>query len=169
MTHDGAADGDALPLTAGELPRLALEQLLDAQDLRRVLDPLGDLGLRELPHLQTARHVVVHGHVRIEGVVLEDHRDVAVLGRQIVDDAITDHDLAAGDLLEPGHHAERRGLAAAGRSDEDDELLVPDLEIDVLDRVDLVILLVQSFHQYLSHPSPSSPRSRSGYFTHFSL
>jgi len=25
------------------------------------------------------------------------------------------------------------------------------------------------FHQYLSHPSPSSPRSRSGYFTHFSL
>ena len=45
MAHDGAAHRDALPLTAGELPGLALEELLDAENLGRVPDALGDLGL----------------------------------------------------------------------------------------------------------------------------
>ena len=35
VAHDGAPDGDALALPAGELPRLALEQRLDAEDLGR--------------------------------------------------------------------------------------------------------------------------------------
>ena len=34
ITHDGAAEGDALTLAAGERLRLAVEQLLDGQDLR---------------------------------------------------------------------------------------------------------------------------------------
>ena len=34
LAHDGAADGDALALAAGELAGLALEQRLELQDLR---------------------------------------------------------------------------------------------------------------------------------------
>ena len=34
ITHDGAAESDALTLAAGERLRLAVEQLLDGQDLR---------------------------------------------------------------------------------------------------------------------------------------
>jgi hypothetical protein len=80
--------------------------------------------------------------VRVERVVLEDHRDVAVLRRQPVDDAVGDADLAAGDVLEPGDHPQRGRLAAAGRADQDDELAVGDLEVQVGDslrpvRVDL--------------------------------
>ena len=33
VAHDGAADGDALALAAGELRRLAVEQLLELQHL----------------------------------------------------------------------------------------------------------------------------------------
>ena len=35
------------------------------------------------------------GHVRVQGVVLEHHRDVAVLGRHVGDVAAADRDLAA--------------------------------------------------------------------------
>jgi hypothetical protein len=35
-----------------------------------------------------------------------------------------DHDFAAGDVLEPRDHAQRRGLAAARRADQHHELLV---------------------------------------------
>src|SRR5262245_15365478 len=149
-------------MAARELPGLALEELLDAQDVGRLLHALLDLGLGELPHLQAEGHVVVDGHVGIEGVVLEDHGDVAVLGGQVVDHALTDGDLAGGDLLQAGHHAQGRQLATARRAHQHDELLVADVEVDVLDRVYLVVLLVQILHQYLRHGcSPSmGPRSR---------
>ena len=45
-------------------------------------------------------------------------------------------DLAAGDLLEPGDHAEQRGLSAAGRADEDDELAVLDAKVEAVDHLD---------------------------------
>ena len=78
---------------------------------------------------------VAHRHVRVERVVLEHHRDVAVLGRHVVDDAPADLDLAAGDRLEPGDHAQQRRLAAARRTDQHAELAVGDLDVDAADDV----------------------------------
>ena len=60
-------------------------------------------------------------------------------------------DLARGDRFQPGHHAQRRRLAAAGRADQHHELLVADLEVHVLDGVNLVVLLVQAPDQDLGH------------------
>ena len=54
--------------------------------------------------LEAEGHVVEHSHVRVECVALEHHRNVAVFGRNIVDDAIADPHDAAGDLLQPGDH-----------------------------------------------------------------
>ena len=158
MAHNRAADRDALPLAAGELARLALEQFLDAQDLGGLADPLGDLGFRKLPHLEPEGHVVVDGHVRIQGVILEDHRDVPILRRQVVDDSIADRDLTGGDLFQPRHHPERRRLAAPGRADQHDDFLVPDVEVHVLDGMDLVVFLVQILHHHLGHRRVSSLR-----------
>jgi hypothetical protein len=88
--------------------------------------------------------------VRVQSVVLEDHRDVTVLGRQVVDDVASDPDLSGRDFLETGHHAEGARLAAARRADEDDELAVTDLEVEVDDGarpvgVGLVELLEKDF------------------------
>ena len=109
VADDGPPQRDALALAAREGLGLAVEQLRDAQDFRGVADALVDVLFLEAAQLQAERHVLVHRHVRVQGVVLEDHRDVAVLGRHVVDDALADADRAAGDLLEPGDHAERRG------------------------------------------------------------
>ncbi len=55
------------------------------------------------------------------------------LGRQPVDDALADADFARGDILKPGQHSQKRRLPAAGRSDEDHELAIRDLDVHALD------------------------------------
>jgi hypothetical protein len=49
-------------------------------------------------------------------------------GLDVVDDLAVDGDGAARDLLEARQHAQERGLAAARRPDQDDELAVLDVE-----------------------------------------
>ena len=134
LADDRPAERDALALAAGELLRLAVEELLEAEDAGRLVDPLLDVGLGDLPQLQPERHVVADRHVRVERVALEDHRDVAILGRDVVDDAIADPERAVADLLETGDHPEAGRLAAARWADEDHELAVGDLEVEVVDR-----------------------------------
>ena len=151
MAHDGAAERDALALAAGQLARLALEQFADAEDVGRFLDALGDLGLFEFAHLQAERHVVVHAHVRVERVVLEHHRDVAIHRRQFVDHIAVDRDVARSDRFEPRDHPQGRGLAAARRPDEHHELLVADLQVHVFDGVYGVVELVDALEDDLSH------------------
>src|SRR5205085_12317667 len=62
---------------------------------------------------------------------LEDHRDVAVARRDVVDDAVADAQNALRDLLQTRDHSQRRRLAAARRPDEHHELAVDDLETEV--------------------------------------
>jgi hypothetical protein len=50
-----------------------------------------------------------------------------------------DADLAAACLFEIGDDPQKRGLAAAGRADERDELALADREIDVGQRIDRAI------------------------------
>src|SRR5262249_32428220 len=88
------------------------------------------LFLGHAAQLQAEGHVLVHRHVRVEGIVLENHRDVAILRRHIIDDALADANRPARDLLQPRHHAQRRALAAARRPDEHDEFLIFDPKID---------------------------------------
>jgi hypothetical protein len=98
---------------------------------RRVLDPLAHLLVARLLQPEGERDVLVHAEVRVERVVLEHHRQVAVAGREVVDDLVADLDLALGDVLQPHDHPQDRRLPAARRADEDHELAVVDLQVDV--------------------------------------
>jgi len=55
------------------------------------------------PDGEAEAEVVSHRHVRIERVVLEDHRDVALLGRKVRDVALANPNDAIAHSLEPGH------------------------------------------------------------------
>ena len=145
-SDDGAADGHALALAAGERLGLAVEELGDIKDLCRLAHAAVDLvvghflemrlavrvRLRDLLELEREGDVFIDGHVRIKRIVLEDHRDVAVLGRDVVHLLAVDEELTAADLLETGDHAQRGRLAAAARADEHDELLVGHVDVEVL-------------------------------------
>src|SRR4051794_10618988 len=162
LTDDRATEGDALALAAGQLLGLAIEQLLQLDGLRRLVDAAVDLGLRDLAQLETEREILADGHVRIERVALEDHRDVAILRRDVVDDPIADPQHAGGDLLEPCDHPETGRLAAARWSDQDHELAVADLQVQVLHGVEIAVDLVDVLERHGSHASTSTPTDHRG-------
>ncbi|EON32400.1 phenol hydroxylase [Gordonia terrae C-6] len=128
--HDRASHRDTLPLTTGEIRRLAIEVLTEIEDARGLVDLRGHLILRHLRECQWEGDVLAHRHVRVERVALEHHGDVAVLRRTLVDPLATDPQFTPGDVLEPGDHVERRRLTAARRTHQDHELAVGDLDVD---------------------------------------
>ncbi len=133
VPDDGPAHRDPLPLTTGQVGRLALQVLGQVQDPGRLVDLLVDRGLRGLGQLEREAHVLPDRHVRVQGVALEHHGNVAVLGRLVVHHLAADAQLALGDVFQAGDHVERRGLAAARRADQDDELAVGDVEVNAVD------------------------------------
>ena len=132
ITHDGAADSDTLALAARKRLGLAVEVLGDTQDLGSGANLAVDLVFGDLLELKRKRHVLVHRHVGVQSIALEHHGDVAVLGRHVVDALAVDEHVARGNVLQAGDHAHRRGLTAARRANEDDELLVVNGEVEVL-------------------------------------
>ena len=157
LTDDGTAQSNALALAAGQSLGLAVEQVGNIEDLGSLFHALLDLRLGGLAQLEAEGHVVKHGHVRIQGVVLEHHGDVAVLGSHIVDQTVADIKLAAGDFLQTGHHAQRGGLAAAGRSDQHDELLVLNVQAEIADSGHIAgINLIDVIERYACHSQAAS-------------
>ena len=163
IADDRPAHCDALPLSARELARKALQVWVEVQDLRRLGDALVDHRRLLLAKLQAERHVVMHCHVRIQRIALEHHRDVAILRFHLVDDLAVDRDRAAGDLLQPRQHSQQRRLAAAGRPDEHHEFAVVDVEADAVDDLGRAIGLLDVLECDGRHfvSSSSSPRPRS--------
>jgi hypothetical protein len=129
----------ALTLAARQRLGLAVQQMLDVQDLGRVLHGRIDLRLRDLGQLQAEGHVVVKRHMGIERIRLEHHRDAAVGGRDVVHAFAADHQLARGDVFESGDHPQQRRFAAARGTDEDDELAVRDIQIHVAQDRDIAV------------------------------
>ena len=151
VAHDGAADRHALQLAARQLARVALEQVVDGEHLRRPVDLGGDLLLRRSSRAQAEGDVVVHVHVRVQRVVLEHHRDVAPVRRLVVDRFAADLDGAGVGVLQPGDGPQQRALAAAGLAHQHGELARRNLQVDALYGVDGAVVLVQSGDFEVSH------------------
>ena len=99
--------------------------------------------------------------MRVERVALEDHGDVAVLGRHIDNVDSADPKAAAGDVLQSRDHSQRGGFAAAGRPDEDQELAVLDLEVQLVDCAKIApVCLADILKNDFCHIPPSTSLSR---------
>jgi hypothetical protein len=91
--------------------------------------------------------------VRPDGVRLEHHAEIALVGRdedafaRRIDHAPGDLDLARGRPLQAGDRAQGRGLAAAGRSQQREQLALGHFERDVLRGLDRLAALVGVFSE----------------------
>ncbi|MCY1366601.1 hypothetical protein D9M69_535050 [compost metagenome] len=137
------AHGHALALAARELGRAAVQQVLDLQHARHLVDALVAIGLGHLAHLQREADVVGHRHGRVERVALEHHGDVALGGRHTDHVLARDVQLAFGRLFEPGNDVEQGGLAAARGADQDQELARLDVNVDALEHLDRLVALAK--------------------------
>ena len=152
VTDDGAAQGNTLTLTTGQSLGLAVQQVGDVQDAGSLFHAALDFVLGGLAELQAESHVIEHGHVRIQSVVLEHHGDVAVLGSDVVRQHVADVQLALADFFQASNHTQGGGLAAARGADQDDEFLVRNVQVEVGNSSDATrINLVNIFQSYACH------------------
>ena len=61
------------------------------------------------------------------------------LGGNVVDQAVADVQFAAGDVLETCDHTQGGGLTAAGRTNQNDEFLVLDIQAELLNSNDAFV------------------------------
>ena len=88
----------------------------------------------------------------VQGVVLEDHGDVPVLGRHIVHQSVTYVEFAGRWTFQPGDHAQGGGLSAAGRPHQHHELLVADFQIKLGNRRNVLVKdFADIFKSYACH------------------
>ena len=124
---------DTLLLTAGKLVGHPVGILHDLHQVQKLICPLLHLGLVHLAVFQTECHIVPDGEVREDGIVLEHHADVALAGVHIVDALLVEEDVAALNGVEACDHTEKGGLAAAGGTQQGEQLTISDLQIQVRD------------------------------------
>ena len=151
VPHDRAPQRDPLLLPARQRLWLARQLLRDAEDRRHVANAAVNLVAGDLLELEGEAHVVGDRHVRVEGVGLEHHGHVTVLGVDGGDIAIADEDAARGDRFQPGDHPQAGRLARARGADQDDELPAFDAEIDGIDGGHGAEALGQAFEPHRSH------------------
>ena len=154
LAHDGPGERHPLALAARELPRLAVDQRGQPEGLGGPLHLERPLGLVDAALAERELDVLGHGQVGVERVALEDHGHVAVLGVDVVDDAVTDGDGPTGDFLEPGHQAQGGRLAAARRAEEHQQLAVRDVQGQVVDRGGVAELLGDAVEADLCQRAP---------------
>ncbi len=128
LAHERTPERHALALPARQRARLAIEQRLDPEQLGGLVAAAADLGSAELANPEPEGEVLPDAHLRIERVILEHHRDVALARRDVVDDPLADPDAPGTERLEAREHPQRRRLARARRPDEHHELAVLDRE-----------------------------------------
>jgi hypothetical protein len=117
-----ASDRDPLALATRHLRGLALQQRLDLEHPRRVGDPAVDFVRGNAGVPEAERHILARGHVRVERVMLEHHRDSALSRRKLVDPPSVEPHLAAVGAFEAGDDPQQSRLARTGRAEESDEL-----------------------------------------------
>ena len=141
MLGEAARQRHALALTAGELIGPALAQLGDLEQIEHLADPLGAFLARHAVLFEPELHVLLHGHVREQGVGLEHHVDGAGIGRDVGDIDPVDVDPPAGGMLQSRQQAQQGRFAAAGAAQEREELALEDVQAHVVDRIDIAEFL----------------------------
>ena len=161
---EAARERDALALAAGKLMRAPLGQRFEPDHGERLVHAAHALRLGDPAHAQREGDVLGDVHMRPQRIGLEHHADVAFLRRQrpagTADDGVAElHDAAVGHL-ESGHQPQQRGLAAAGRPEQREELAVGDVEAHALDGAGLAEMPRHRLERHARHGTTPSGRLR---------
>jgi hypothetical protein len=116
---------------------MAVKDRLDLNETRNLCDQLFNAFGRHARAFERKGDVVAHGQRRIEGIAFKGHGDGAARRRHLIDPSAREHNISACDILETGDHAQRRGLAAAGRAEQRNDVAIVDAHVQGLRSMDL--------------------------------
>ena len=137
LLYEGSTERHPLLLAARELTRLPAEQVRDVEHLGDDFDALLDLLPGAALELEAEGDVVERRHVRVEGVILEDHRHPSLVWRDAGDVLLPEMHAARIRLIQTGDQVERRALAAPGGPEQGHERASRDLQGKLVDGADL--------------------------------
>ena len=130
IDRQASHDRGALLHAARQLPRKLVLETRQADAVEELVDPLP---FRRLAlDLEGQLDVLLEISPGQEVGILEDHRD---FGMRLRHGLVAQHDGAARKRMEPGHRPQQGGLAAAGRSEDAQELALAHIERDIVDGV----------------------------------
>ena len=146
LAHHRAAERHPLALATGQLVGPAVQQGNDLELAGRVAHPAIDFFLRMLSHPQAEGDVLVHALVGVQRVALKHHGHIALVRRRGVHDFVVEVQVALGDVFQPRDHVQGGRFAAARRPEQHQKLLVPDVQVQVLQGdIPIGILLANTF------------------------
>ena len=152
LAHDGPAERHALAVAARQARNRAIQQMRDPQRARRLVDTALHLAAQHPLRPERIGDIRAHVHVRVEREQLEHERNVALrcaLERHVL---AAQQDAAGRRQFEPGDHAQRGGLAAAGGPEQAEEVAVGHGERGVAHGGERPERFVQILDADLGHP-----------------
>ena len=105
VADDGATDGDALALAAGQVLGLAVQKRPEFQNAGGFRDLRRHFFLVFAGEFQGESHVFADSHMRVKRVALEHHRNAAVGRVGVIDPGVANEQIATGDVFKPCNHA----------------------------------------------------------------
>jgi hypothetical protein len=109
--NDGPGERHPLALAARELIDVPLAVATELDQLKGTLDAAGDIAAADAAQLERKGDVGSHIHVRKQGIVLEHHAHVALVGRQANDLLRSELHAAGIRSYETGQDHQQRGLS----------------------------------------------------------
>ena len=128
LRRQGAGERDALLLAAAQLPREAIRDVGQFDQVEQISDTRVRVS-RKRKHPGPELDVVGDGHVFEESVPLEDDADAPLSRGEVGDVSPAQIDSARGRILEPTHQPQERGFSRPGGPNEGSELVGRDLEV----------------------------------------
>src|SRR5574343_1448384 len=133
--EQGAGDCDALAFATGKLGGGAIEQMLDAEQLRHLRQgkTVGRAPGSFLPEF----HVAAHRQVRKQAGFLEDHAERPLMGGYkmlaglLLPDFAAERKVAFASSFQSGHGAQAGSLARAGMTEQGGDAVAWQHEVDV--------------------------------------
>jgi len=162
MVYQRTCDGNTLLLAAGEGSDLALGIIGQADQLKHTHYAVFDLGLGHLADAEAECNVVKNVHVGEKGIALEDRIYLALIGGQVVDLFSIKIDHTGAGRFKAANNAQSSGLAAAGRTKQCYEFLVPYVQIYIVKNYFATVILMDIFQvdKLFGHILPSYNNNR---------
>ena len=133
LGHEGAGDGHALLLAAGETGDAALLEPGQRHEGEHLAHAAVDLVAGTFLLAQGEGDVLIDRQMGEERVLLEHGVHAAPVRGDLVDPLAEEDDVALVGGLEPADQPQERGLAAARGAEQGEELVVVDVQVDVLE------------------------------------